>query len=225
MPTGGCLLVGNHGPLAIDTGILIHALHRDTGTVVRTLGDRFMFANAVGRQIARAAAGVEGSPDNADALLKHGDTVLVYPGGARETTRDPSKKYQLDWEGRLGFARVALKAQVPIVPVACIGSDDLLAQVVDSETVRSSFAGKFFSQFIKPDAIPPLYLPKLRATQFHYFFGEPIAPSVASDEAAVIAHQLTVKTALEALLAQGRELRRERRQAKRELRAQYASIG
>jgi 1-acyl-sn-glycerol-3-phosphate acyltransferase len=226
IPEGGCLLVGNHGPLAIDTGMLLHTLFRDTGVIVRALGDRFMFANPIGRQMARSVAGVEGSPDNAHALLAHGDTVLVYPGGARETTRDPSKRYQLDWEGRLGFARVALDAQVPIVPVACIGSDDLLTQVVDRETVRDSFAGKFFSQFIKPDAIPPLYVPKLRATQFHYFFGTPIAPSApnANDEAAVRAHQRLVKTELEALLRDGLEIRRQRRQAKQALREQAAAI-
>lgn len=226
LPAGGCLLVGNHGPLAIDTGMLIYSLHRDRGLIVRALGDRFMFANPIGRSMARGVAGVEGTPDNAHALLAHGDVVLVYPGGARETTRDVTQRYTLNWEGRLGFARVALDAQVPVVPVACIGSDDLLTQVVDSGTMRSSFAGKLLSTFLKEDAIPPLYLPKLRATQFHYFFGTPIAPPAASadDEAAVLAHQLRVKTELEALLAHGLELRRERRAEKQELRAQYAAF-
>jgi 1-acyl-sn-glycerol-3-phosphate acyltransferase len=225
MPAGACLLVGNHGPLAIDTGMLIHALFRDTGRIVRGLGDRLLFNNVVGRELARRVAGVEGSPDNAAALLAHGDTVLVYPGGARETTRDPSKRYQLDWEGRLGFARVALANQVPVVPVACIGSDDLLTQVVDSETVRGSFAGKLAARFMPPDSIPPLYLPKLRATQFHYFFGHAIAPNGdANDESAVQAHQRLVKAELEGLLAHGREVRRERRQAKHALRAEAAAI-
>jgi 1-acyl-sn-glycerol-3-phosphate acyltransferase len=226
IPEGGCLLVGNHGPLAIDTGMLIHSIFRDTGRIVRALGDRFMFANPVGRSMARAVAGVEGSPDHAHALLMHGDAVLVYPGGARETTRDPSQRYTLHWEGRLGFARVALDAQRPVVPVACIGSDDLLTQVVDRDTVRNSFAGKLFSSFLKPESIPPLYMPKLRATQFHYFFGAPIAPPAATseDDAAVRAYQLEVKTALEALIATGLAIRRERRQAKQALRAEYSAL-
>jgi 1-acyl-sn-glycerol-3-phosphate acyltransferase len=221
VPSGPVLLVGNHGPLAVDTGLLLHAFHRDTGKVVRGLGDRLFFTNPLGRRLVRSVAGVEGSRENARALLAHGELVLVYPGGARETTRDPSRRYRLDWEGRLGFARMALEAQVPIVPVACIGSDDLFTQVVDSETLRSSFAGRFVTRFIKPDYIPPLYLPKLRATQFHYFFGEPIAPVAvrngaegSEDEAVVRAHQQTVKAALEALVDFGRNVRRERMQAK-----------
>jgi 1-acyl-sn-glycerol-3-phosphate acyltransferase len=213
LPDGPALLVGNHGPLALDTGLLIQAIFRQGGRVVRTLGDRILFTNPIGRRMARSVAGVEGNPENARALLAHGELVLVYPGGARETVRDPGERYQLDWEGRFGFARTALDAQVPIVPVACIGSDDVFTQVVDSETVRSSFLGKLASNFLKPDYIPPVYLPKLRASQFHYFFGEPIAPNPTargSDETAVRAHQQNVKQALEALVTHGRAFRRER---------------
>jgi 1-acyl-sn-glycerol-3-phosphate acyltransferase len=211
LPAGAALLVGNHGPLALDAGLLVHAVFREHGRVVRTLGDRLLFENPVGRQMARSVAGVEANPENARALLAHGELVLVYPGGARETLREAGDRYRLDWEGRFGFARTALDAQVPIVPVACIGSDDLFAQVVDGESMRRSALGQFAARFIKPDYIPPLYLPKLRATQFHYFFGEPIAPVVGTDgrdESAVVSHQQRVKAALESLLSHGRAVRR-----------------
>jgi 1-acyl-sn-glycerol-3-phosphate acyltransferase len=223
LPDGPALLVGNHSPLAIDTGLLIHALLLERGRVVRALGDRLLFTNPVGRQMARSVAGVEGNPENARALLKHGEWVLVYPGGARETLRAPEDRYQLDWEGRFGFARTALEAQVPIVPVACIGADDLLTQVVDRETVLGSFVGKLASRFIRPDYIPPIYVPKLRPTQFHYFLGDAIPPSPradARDEQAVRAHQALVKAALEALLEHGRAVRRERLSRKQEQEAE-----
>ncbi|MDB4974416.1 MAG: putative acyltransferase [Myxococcaceae bacterium] len=219
VPAGPVLLVGNHGPLAIDTGLLMHAFHRETGIVLRGLSDRMLFSNPIGRQIVRNVGAVKGTRDNARELLAHGELVLVYPGGARETTRDPRQRYQLAWEGRFGFARMALEAQVPIVPVACIGADDLFAQLVDSTTMRASLAGRFVSRFIKPDYIPPLYLPKLRATQFHYYFGQPIQPVPVPDsdvdETTVRAHQRTVKDALEALIDHGRAVRRERLQRKK----------
>lgn len=217
LPHGPALLVGNHGPLALDTGLLIQAVFRESGRVIRCLGDRILFTNPIGRQMARSVAGVEGNPENARALLAHGELVLVYPGGARETVRGANERYRLDWEGRLGFARTALDAQVPIVPVACIGSDDLFAQVVDSETIRNSFAGKLAMRFLKPDYITPIYLPRLRATQFHYFFGEPIAPvagATGRDDAAVHALRDRAKEALEVLCEHGRAVRRERMQDK-----------
>lgn len=222
LPRGPALLVGNHGPLAVDTGLLIYRVHRNTGRIVRGLADRNLFTNAIGRKLARQVAGVEGTPENAASLLAAGELVLVYPGGARETLRDPSQRYQLDWEGRLGFARSAIAAGVPIVPVACIGSDDLFTQVVDRETVRNSLAGRLASRFLKPEYIPPIYLPKLRPTQFHYYFGEPILPASdasADDERSVRAHQLRVKGALEALVTHGREVRRARIASKQARRA------
>ena len=213
VPVGPALLVGNHGPLALDTGLLLHAFHRDTGVVLRGLSDRLLFSNAIGRKIVRNGGAVKGTRENARALLAHGELVLVYPGGARETMRDPARRYALDWEGRLGFSQIALESQVPIVPVACIGADDVFTQLVASETMRASLAGRLAARFIKPDYIPPLYLPRWRAAQFHYFFGEPIQPPPhdASDgeraEPEVSAHQQRVKRALEQLISHGLTVR------------------
>lgn len=218
LPSGPALLVGNHGPLAVDTGLLIQAIFLANGRIVRCLSDRLFFTNPVGRKMARNVAGVEGNPENARALLAHGEHVLVYPGGARETLRSTHERYQLDWEGRLGFARTALDARVPIVPVACIGSDDLFTQVVDSETVRNSLPGRVAQLFVKPDYIPPVYLPRLRPTQFHYFIGEPIAfasGARSDNEADVKALRDRAKEALETLCEHGREVRRERMAQKR----------
>ena len=220
LPRGGVLLVGNHGPLALDTGLLLHAFHRDTGQFIRGLSDRMLFTNPIGRQMVRNVGAVKGTRENARALLAHGELVLVYPGGARETTRDPAHRYQLDWEGRFGFARIALECQVPIVPVACVGADDLFRQLLDRNVVRASPLGKLATQLIKPDYIPPVYWPKLRATQFHYYFGQPIKPLPVAGltepelESAVESHWQRVKLALEERLLHGLTLRRERTQQK-----------
>jgi 1-acyl-sn-glycerol-3-phosphate acyltransferase len=220
LPRGGVLLVGNHGPLALDTGLLLHAFHRDTGEFIRGLSDRMLFSNPIGRQMVRNLGAVVGTRENARALLAHGELVLVYPGGARETTRDPAHRYELDWDGRLGFARIALECQVPIVPVACIGADDLFMQLLDRNVVRASPLGRLAAQLVKADYIPPVYWPKLRATEFHYYFGRPIAPPAVAGlseqelESAVEAHRERVKVALEERIQHGLTLRRERAQNK-----------
>jgi 1-acyl-sn-glycerol-3-phosphate acyltransferase len=214
LPAGPALLVGNHGPFAIDTSVLIHALYRETGRIARGLGDRMVFKNPVTGYLAKVVGGVEGSPENAQALLSASELVLVYPGGARETLREPEQRYQLSWEGRMGFVRVALRAQVPIVPIACVGVDDLLVQVVSREQVLSSPVGKLAAALLGEKYVPPLFAPRMRPTQFHYYVGEPIAPNGSAEDAGnkqlVEAQQLRVKAALEALIQHGRDVRRQK---------------
>jgi 1-acyl-sn-glycerol-3-phosphate acyltransferase len=54
------------------------------------------------------------------AVLGRGEQLLVTPGGAREA--HPRRDfYRLRWDGRYGFARLALRTGVPIVPLAVVG--------------------------------------------------------------------------------------------------------
>jgi hypothetical protein len=57
--------------------------------------------------------------------MRHNETVLVFPGGGREIGKFKGEKYRLRWDGRGGFARVAIESNYPIVPVALVGGDDV----------------------------------------------------------------------------------------------------
>jgi 1-acyl-sn-glycerol-3-phosphate acyltransferase len=50
--------------------------------------------------------------------------VLVYPGGDMETFRPSWESDQIDFAGRQGFIKLALQANVPIVPVVAIGGQE-----------------------------------------------------------------------------------------------------
>ena len=89
--------------------------------------------------------------------LSSGESVLIFPGGARELHGEPNR---LRWNGRDGFARLAIEAQVPIVPFAIIGADR--QHPVRLPIGKSSIW------------LPPFPLP----VRLDYHFGEPIeAPS------------------------------------------------
>src|ERR1700738_4179725 len=61
---------------------------------------------------------VPGYRDTAVQLLKKGFWVGVIPGGGEEAMRGHENAYNLDWPAkRRGFAKVAIKAGVPILPV------------------------------------------------------------------------------------------------------------
>jgi 1-acyl-sn-glycerol-3-phosphate acyltransferase len=63
---------------------------------------------------------IEATEDAALEALAAGRSVLVFPGGARELFGEPDV---IRWGGHDGFARIALRSGVPIVPLAIAGAD------------------------------------------------------------------------------------------------------
>ncbi|MBA3508591.1 MAG: glycerol acyltransferase, partial [Thermoleophilaceae bacterium] len=67
---------------------------------------------------------VAASPENADEALKSGAALLVYPGGDYEVHRPSWDRAKVDFGGRKGFIRLALKHGVPMVPVVSVGGQE-----------------------------------------------------------------------------------------------------
>ncbi len=59
-------------------------------------------------------------------LTAFGHDVMVMPGGDLETWRPYRQRYQVDFNGRTGYASMAIEARVPIVPVAHAGAHNTL---------------------------------------------------------------------------------------------------
>ena len=74
---------------------------------------------------------VDGTPKNALRILKSGHAMIVCPGGAKEAVRSFRKKYTLMWEDHYGFVKVAIAAQVPIIPCISIGIDDVYVMLIN----------------------------------------------------------------------------------------------
>jgi 1-acyl-sn-glycerol-3-phosphate acyltransferase len=125
-PGGGGLIVSNHaGILPVDGAIISLGIEEETGRPVHALAHhgfwRFPF---VGNLIARAG-GVVGHPENAHRLLtEEKSLVLVFPEGAKGPLKRPRERYRLQRFGRGGFVETALRAGVPIVPIALMGTED-----------------------------------------------------------------------------------------------------
>jgi 1-acyl-sn-glycerol-3-phosphate acyltransferase len=138
---GRFLLVGNHTLFSMAEVVLIPYFVRIAiGTRVRPLADR-QFARMTGTQAALVAAygAVIGTPAAARRLMDEGESVLVFPGGAREISKYRGEEYTLNWENRDGFARIAIEKEYPIVTVALVGGDDVYTSMVR----RDSTLGRF----------------------------------------------------------------------------------
>lgn len=99
---------------------------------MHVLGEHLWWKIPIVRRLARASGIVDGTPANADSLLRQDKLVLVLPGGLREALKPRELRYRLLWGHRYGFVRAAMRNEAPIVPLACIGSDDLFDVVGDA---------------------------------------------------------------------------------------------
>jgi 1-acyl-sn-glycerol-3-phosphate acyltransferase len=211
---GGALLVSNHGNFGVDLLVLVTLFHERLGRVLRSLGDRVVFATPIFRDLARTMGVIEGEPEATVRLLQDDELVLVYPGGAKEALSAPEDVYRLQWESNRGFIRTALRAQKPIIPVAGIGNEELYVQVVSKDRVRDSRVGRLVSQFLGDKYVTPLYMGLGMLpfpTELHYLIGEPIhlpyGPEAADDDEIVAQLHQQVTEATQQLIYQGLDQR------------------
>lgn len=119
--TGGALIVSNHGRLDFDMFILIKLIWDHCRRFPRSMADRIWFKLPLIRSLFKLLGAVEGNRSNAINLLQKRQIVLTYPGGVREIMSGNFGKENIRWEGRTGFAKVAIAAQAPVIPIASIG--------------------------------------------------------------------------------------------------------
>jgi 1-acyl-sn-glycerol-3-phosphate acyltransferase len=124
---GPVLLVGNHsgGIMAPDLFVFVLAFSTYFGVERRffQLAHNGVVAGPAG-QMVRKYGTVAADPRNAELALESGAAVLVYPGGDYEVFRPSWESGKVDFGGRRGFIRLALKMGVPIQPVVSIGSQE-----------------------------------------------------------------------------------------------------
>lgn len=126
--SGGCVVVANHCSHA-DTAVLLAALPAGARPVFAAAAD-YWFDVPVRRFVASSLIGVlpvrrSGTDTYAQLLaaarlaLKAGRTVVIYPEGTRSTDGSVG-------EFRSGAIRLARDCGVPIVPVAVLGTAEVL---------------------------------------------------------------------------------------------------
>jgi 1-acyl-sn-glycerol-3-phosphate acyltransferase len=164
-PDGPVLLVGNHsgGTLIADTFVFSQAFYDRFGPIrpFHQLAHDLVFQVPGVRAILSRWGTVPASPDNMKRALDRGAALLVYPGGDYETYRPSWESATLDFDGRNGFARLALEHDVPIVPVVSIGGQ---------ETALFLGRGQRFARALQLDrlarlkVLPPVLGPPFGAT-------------------------------------------------------------
>lgn len=125
---GGALMVGNHaGAIPMDAPVIMHGLETELGRPVYGLADYFFRTVPVVGTLWSRAGGVPARPDNAYRLLHdQGQLVLVFPEGIKGPSKLYAERYQLRRFGRGGFVEIAMRAGVPVLPIATVGSEETM---------------------------------------------------------------------------------------------------
>ncbi len=129
IPTrGGALLVANHaGAVPSDAPVIMHGIETELERPVYGLADHLFKSLPVVGTVWSRVGGVVAHPDNAYRLLHDKRAlVLVFPEGTKGTGKHVSERYRLRRFGRGGFVEIAMKAGVPIIPIAVVGSEEAM---------------------------------------------------------------------------------------------------
>ena len=213
---GRFLLVGNHTHGGNEAFLIPYLVRREFGSRVRPLMDRNMGRMGPFSDLLAAAGAVVGTPETARELMRNDEPILVFPGGGREIPKFKGEENTLRWQGRDGFARLAVEHQYPIVPAGLIGGDD----VYRSLTTRDSWWGRLSGDLAEKlsgrsdmampvlRGIGPTMIP--RPQRMYLRFGAPInttKPARVSEATWVTTVKQRAKEALEQILGELLEIR------------------
>ena len=127
---GGALVASNHsGALPPDAPMIMQALRNEhpNPRPLYMLGEHWFKGYPGVGMLANKIGMVAAHPANAHRLLHdEGRLVLVFPEGQKGTRKVFWQRYKLRRFGRGGFVKTAIRAGVPIVPVAVMGAEEAM---------------------------------------------------------------------------------------------------
>lgn len=209
LPRGRVLLVANHsGQVPLDGALIAAALFMDAEPprIARAMVEKW----AVGLPFISLAftrvGQVVGVPENAVRLLAQGEALLVFPEGTRGIAKTFDRRYRLAEFG-LGFMRLAIETDTPIVPVAVIGAEEQYISIANVESLAKLLhipAFPIIPQFLFPGGQLPL------PTKYRLWFGEPMRfTGDPDDDDSIIEEKVwLVKQTIQSMLNRGLKERR-----------------
>jgi len=204
VPPGRVLLIANHsGQLPLDGALLGAALFMDAEPprIVRAMVEKWAVTLPFVSLLFTRVGQVVGVPENAKRLLSQGEALLVFPEGARGISKTFDQRYKLTEFG-LGFMRLAIETDTPVIPVAIVGGEEQYISVANVESVARLLrmpAFPILPQLLLPGGQLPL------PTKYRMWFGEPMRFSGdADDDDSVIEEKVwLVRQTIQSMLNRG----------------------
>jgi 1-acyl-sn-glycerol-3-phosphate acyltransferase len=121
------IVIANHsGQLPIDAVLLTmdYFMSHPKVVLLRSMVERFVIKLPFIGRLAQEAGAVLGDRQNAQYLLERGESLLIFPEGAKGISKPTAQHYQLE-AFSTGYVKMALQHDCPIQPVVIIGAEEL----------------------------------------------------------------------------------------------------
>ncbi len=209
VPKGRVLLVANHsGQIPIDAALVGALMFMDVEPprFMRAMVDKWTQTLPFVSLLFSRVGQVVGVPENAKRLLEKGEALLVFPEGARGISKPFDQRYRLVDFG-LGFMRLAIETNTPIVPVAIIGGEEQYISLGNFDSIAKLLSMPslpILPQLLLPFGALPL------PTRYRIHLGEPMyfGGDPDDDEANIEEKVFVAKSAIESMLARGLKARK-----------------
>ncbi len=184
---GGALLVSNHsGALPPDAPMILKAVREEhpRPRQVHMTVEHFFKGYPGFSMLVPKLGGVAAHPANVHRLLADEcELVLVFPEGRKGTEKLYKDRYKLRRFGRGGFVEAAMRARVPIVPIAVVGAEEAMPAFAQIRFLQRLTGLIYFP--ITP-TFPHLGIPGMLGylpAKFRIRFLEPVPTDQWGDEA------------------------------------------
>jgi len=198
----GALIIYYHGPVQVDYFGLVGEIWLSRGRFMSSVVDRTLDKTIKETlkldKLSKYLNLFPGTVDSCAELLQSGELLGIAPGGAYESLFGDTS-YPVLWQSRLGFARVALKANKPIIPVFT----ENIRESVFSVPGRMTAGRKMWEHIYESTKMPLVPMYGLFPVKLKTHVGSPIYPKPGMTPEQM--RQLTVD-AMEKLIAQHQNL-------------------
>ena len=182
---GGALLVANHAAaVPSDAPAIMHGIETEMGRPVYGLADHYFKSLPVVGTLWARNGGVVAQPDNAYRLLREqGQLVLVFPEGTKGPAKTYQERYRLRRFGRGGYVEIAMRAGVPIIPIAVVGAEESMPTLARVPALAKVLGTPYFPITANMLAFGPLGAVAYFPAKFKLRVLPPVTFDVAPDQA------------------------------------------
>ncbi len=163
--TGPCLLIYYHAAMPLDFYYVYSKTLLYRNRKMKVIADKFLFKIPGLNSLLEAFEVTPGTTEQCIQLLKEGNMLSISPGGVREALFS-DHNYEVIWGNRAGFAKVAIGAKCPIIPMFTQNCREAMRVV--------PFFKKFFRMIYEKTRLPLVPIYGLFPVKMRTFIGKPI---------------------------------------------------